>query len=113
MKISISKDKPKIEATITLKGDAEKVNRVLALLGMIERNGNAGHSGIFGIAWDGDGSDQVQFEGLKEVRKANAEGYSKCSDYGSYVEYVGEGNTFYVLTNTRDVQSKMVWPPKE
>lgn len=99
------------ETVVTLKGKPECVDRVLALLTMVYLNGSYGHSGLFGISWDGDGSDKfdLSFDGQKEFIKQNKDGVNACSDYGGNVEYVGEGNTYFVQ-NGKDTTNKRVWP---
>lgn len=98
--------------TVTISGEPEKVNRVLALLAMIQFNGHVGHSGIFGISWDGDGSDKIDIDGLKQVFIDNKDGINACTSYGGYVEFVGESGNFFVGSG-KDLNTKKVWPKEE
>jgi hypothetical protein len=98
------------KATFTISGKAECVQRVAALLAMIQVNGDVGHSGIFGMSWDGDGADHIKIEGIEPFIKSHKDGINACSDFGSYFEFVGEGGRFYVSVNTKEVTSKLVWP---
>jgi len=106
MKIQINK-KETVEATITLTGSPECVRRILTLLAMIETNGGNGHSGTFGISWDGDGNDKISINGIEDVKKESAEGIRSCSEYGAYAEVVGENNSFYIIKG-KDINTKRV-----
>lgn len=102
MKVKLDLKKKLDERTITIKGKPECVNRILTLLAMIQINGDNGHSGTFGmsckgISWDGDGSDQVTIDGIKDIIANNKELIGKCSDRGGFAEVVGENNRFYTL----------------
>ena len=114
MKISISKGPKKVEKVVTISGSNQAVNRVLSLLTMVHLNGQWGHSGLFGISWDGDGADNIglDFENIKEFIKQNKDGINACSSYGGEVEYVGEGGNYHVI-NAKDIQHKRVWPKEE
>jgi hypothetical protein len=82
----------KVSVDIKLTGNKACVERVLSLFGMIQFNGNVGHSGVFGISWDGDGSDKIKVEGPIPDHK---EAWNATSSYGGYVEMMGEGGKSY------------------
>lgn len=88
---------PEASATVTISGSQECVDRVLAFLGVLNNNG--GHSGIFGISWDGDGSDAVHVEGKDFDPADYGDLTNALSSYGAAVEYVAEGCTGFVLNN--------------
>ena len=104
--ISTSSSKPQTSVDIKISGSEENVQRVLSLLGMIQYNGAVGHSGIFGITWDGDGADNIKIEGPLPNDKDALEA---TSSYGGYVEFVGERGQFYVV-NGKDAHTTKVWP---
>ena len=97
-------------ATLTISGKPENVDRVLLLLRRIAYNG--GHSSVYGIVWDGDGSDSIHVEGdLPEV--PNTLGWGDVGDvevnaeHGAYFtykiyssEYV-DADGFYTQTYSR------------
>jgi hypothetical protein len=105
-----------VDAKVTLSGSKECVRRVQRLLACIEYNGGVGHSGTFGITWDGDGSDHIRIDGLpKDIDKKQFEAQS---NYGGEVEVVGSGESCYVLNSSRDpshpyLKSRRVWPAEE
>jgi len=98
-----------ITVEVKLIGTPACVERVMSLLGMIQYNGAVGHSGIFGISWDGDGADKIKIEGpIPDHRKA----WNATSSYGGYVEIMGEGGKSYVVRGT-DISTKRVYPEDE
>jgi len=98
-----------VEVSLKLIGKPECVERVMSLLGMIAFNGAIGHSGIFGISWDGDGSDKIKVEGdLPDHRDA----WNACTNYGGYAEFMGESGKSYVISG-KDISTKRVWPKDE
>jgi hypothetical protein len=105
-----------VDAKVTLSGSKECVRRVQRLLACIEYNGGVGHSGTFGITWDGDGADRIRIDGLpKDIDRKQFEAQS---NYGGAVEVVGEGETCFVLDNSTDpnypyLKSRRVWPAEE
>lgn len=105
-----------VDAKVTLSGSKECVRRVQRLLACIEYNGGVGHSGTFGISWDGDGADTIRIDGLpKDIDRKQFEAQSS---YGGAVEVVGEGETCFVLDNSTDpnhpyLKSHRVWPAEE
>lgn len=105
-----------VDAKVTLSGSKECVRRVQRLLACIEYNGGVGHSGTFGITWDGDGSDHIRIDGLpKDIDRKQFEAQS---NYGGEVEVVGEGESCYVLNSSKDpnhpyLKSRRVWPAEE
>ncbi len=93
--------------TVTIKGSKENVDRVLALLSFLELNG--GHSGVFGISWDGDGADAVSITGADFSQYRDL--VSSCSSHGGEVEYVGENGTGHVLSIPPGQKRRVkVWP---
>lgn len=83
-----------VSKTLTISGEPEKVDRVLALLALIYYNGHWGHSGTFGIIWDGDGSDSIDIDiDLSEYRDLT----NTLSSYGGEAEIVGEDRTPFVV----------------
>lgn len=105
-----------VDAKVTLSGSKECVRRVQRLLACIEYNGGVGHSGTFGISWDGDGADRIRINGLpKDIDRKQFEAQS---NYGGEVEVVGEGEKCYVLNSSKDpnhpyLKSRLVWPAEE
>ncbi len=99
IKISLSKAKPEAERTVVLKGSQECVDRVATFLGMLVYNGNIGHSGVFGLGWDGDGSDKLDVDGIDDA--VNKDGYAACGAYGGDVEVMGDSGSFYVYTTSK------------
>jgi hypothetical protein len=97
-----------VELRLTIKGSREAVNRVAALLSCIEYNGNVGHSGMFGISWDGDGADRIEISGIKPSKELK-HGYEAMSGYGGLVEFIGEGGRCYVM-RADNASSKLVYP---
>ena len=98
---------------ITLEGAPEAVRRILRLLACIEYNGSVGHSGLFGISWDGDGADRIRIKGLpKDIDRKQ---FGAMSNYSSILEYVGEGEKCYITKIDRDTGTPTnirVWPEK-
>ena len=98
LKVKARSGEETVKATVTLEGSPDCVERVLALLSVIHLNGSWGHSGIFGVSWDGDGRDFVDLTGDVDPSKykdlAQAMG-----DHVGAVEYIGEGATGFVLNN--------------
>ena len=84
--------------TITSRS-TELLDRIEALLCMIDHNSRTGHSGIFGMSLDGDGEDKVAVSGgrnLDRYRKMAG----KIGDVGYDVEYVSSsGMTAGVFKN--------------
>lgn len=104
----LSTDPQDTELKITLRGSEECVQRVKALLALISLNGGWGHSGIFGISWDGDGADKLQIEGFdpaefKDLAQALGDG-------GRSVEYVCEGGIGRTFSS-KEGTSKTLYPP--
>lgn len=115
VKVKARSGEETVKATVTLEGSPECVDRVLALLSVIHLNGSWGHSGIFGVSWDGDGRDFVDLTGDVDPSKYKdlAQG---MGDYVAAVEYVGEGATGFVLNNDSSSsypKHKRVFPSKE
>lgn len=92
------------EATITIKGNADVVARVKALLFTMGWASSVGHSGFFGADIDGDGADRLYIEGLdKAEEKEYAKLANALSGYGGHVEGIGgAGNRAYCLDNNPD-----------
>ena len=99
-----------VEKTITLTGSPDAVNRVLAFLGMLQFNGNVGHSGMFALGWDGDGADQLQVSGIEDVAKQCRDGYNACTSYGADLEYMGSFGSFGVCKTS---DQKLLWTLRE
>ena len=75
-------DKSENELTITVRSSTPEVlERFKALMTLLDRSGNWGHSGTFGMALDGDGSEQLSIEGVdhdeyrRGVNAVNGVGY--------------------------------------
>lgn len=105
-----------MDAKVKLSGSKECVRRVQRLLACIEYNGGVGHSGTFGIAWDGDGADKIRIDGLP--KDIDHKQFEAQSNYGGEVEVVGEGEKCYVLNSSKDpnhpyLKSRLVWPAEE
>jgi len=105
-------------AKITIEGSQECVDRVLALLGVLHNNG--GHSGTFGIDWDGDGADSIRVKGKDFNPKKYRDLTNALSDYGGHFEIVSEGGTGYVHNPIYDedenyarMKSTKVYPPED
>jgi hypothetical protein len=110
MKLSeILSDKDEVTVTVKLTGKPACVERIMSLLGMIAYNGAVGHSGTFGTWWDGDGSDKIKIEGPIPDHK---DAWNVTSSHGGYVELIGEGRKYYVVTG-KDLSTKCVWPKEE
>jgi len=59
-----------MKITITLNGNENSIMSTLAFLKVLEYNGNIGHSAMFGMWFDGDGSDQFKITGIsKDIEK--------------------------------------------
>lgn len=99
---------------LTISGKRENVDRVLALLAMIHLNGAWGHSGLFGISWDGDGADYVNITGKDFDPSKFKDLVQTVGDYGGVVEYVSEGGDGCVLQLPpgADKEYKQVYPPE-
>lgn len=111
-------DDQEITAKVTITGSQECVERVLALLYLVDHNGKVGHSGTFAIGWDGDGSDRVNIEGFPDdLAKKFNELANTLSSYGGQVEQVGQGCTGFVLSGDLEgshyLKSKRVYPETE
>jgi len=110
---------PEASATVTLEGSQECVDRVLALLGILHNNG--GHSGYFGVDWDGDGADSIRVKGKDFNSKKYHDLTEALSSYGGSVEVVCEGGTGYVMNAVLEdgkepyarMQSTKVYPKEE
>lgn len=118
MKINIALSaEPDVEKTITLKGSQNAIDRILAFLGMLQYNGAVGHSGTFGLGWDGDGSDKLESTELEPIIALYKAGYEACSSYGCSIEYMGDLGSFYAANFAKDdsgsVKQKLVWTVKE
>ena len=112
MKVLAAKEE--VTQTLSITGSVECVERIKALLGLLQLNGAWGHSGVFGIWWDGDGSDQVDITGVG-FNTSDYVDMANALHYGGDVECVGENGVGYVLMNdenSRHVKSKTVWPPE-
>lgn len=108
--------KPKVTKTYTMTGSPEAVARVERLLAMIWLNGMWGHSGLFGITWDGDGADHLDIQGIDANDHKDA--VNKPSGFSNSVEYVGEGGRMYIGYVKNDeghhyLGHKQVWPEDE
>ena len=92
------------EVTLTIKGNADVVERVKALLFTMGWASGVGHSGFFGTDVDGDGADRLYVEGLsKDEEKEYAKLANALSDYGGHVEAIGgAGDSAYCLDNNRN-----------
>jgi hypothetical protein len=101
-----------VSIKVTLEGSPECVNRVLRLLNMISWMGGVGHSGIFGVSWDGDGSDKLHLKGLPKEIEKDTKGFNASCSYGGSVEYLGEGDSVFVMNNNPNAtypKYKLVW----
>ena len=81
-----------VETTIVLKGTQEAIDQVEKILSLLIFAGNVGHSGIFGVGFDGDGSHR-----LDAVKGVDPKKYSKiaqelCS-YGGDVEVINSADS--------------------
>ena len=106
-----------LKVTVTIGGEREKVERVLALLYLVYRNGEVGHSGTFGIGWDGDGNDKIDLEGMESYKDKFHDLAEALSSYGGDAEIVGEGGTGFIMRPGHDeaqdyhyVKSTKVFP---
>lgn len=96
-------EEPEVTRTITLTGTPERVQRVINLLLMVRNFGGWGHSGTFGIAWDGDGSDKIQVEGATREEEAIAHDLCEAtSRHGGEIEIVGDNNSSFVGRSVDD-----------
>jgi hypothetical protein len=104
---STSAAKPnQVSVNLTIEGGAECVDRLLSLIGMLQYNGNVGHSGIFAIPWDGDGADRIKVKGdLPNYVDA----WSEASSYGGYAEMVGNNGSTYIISGN-GIKQKHVYP---
>jgi hypothetical protein len=100
--------KSSVSLDVTITGSPDCVSRVTNLLQMIQYNGAVGHSGVFGISWDGDGNDRIELKGLPKMSKDLVKGIEACSSYGAAIEVCGDSNRFYVWNG--DFKSKLVYP---
>lgn len=100
-----------VSESLTLTGTPECVDRVKALLATVSINGHSGHSGTFGIFWDGDGADRldVSFDTSPYADLVNT-----LSSYGGEVEVVGTDRTGFIGRGRNDgtvyVNYKRVYP---
>lgn len=107
-----SQSAEEVERTFVVKGSKDVVDRIAAFLGMLQFNGNIGHSGMFALGWDGDGSDKAQISGIEEDIKRFQKGYSECASYGGDVEYMGALGSFGVMRVDSD-RTKLLWTLKD
>lgn len=103
-----------VAESITLSGTPECVDRVKALLAMVSINGSTGHSGTFGIFWDGDGADRLDVS-------FDTSPYSKlvrelCA-YGGEIEVVGTDRTGFIGRGRNDgtayLDYKRIYPQEK
>ncbi len=102
----------KVERTLVISGSQDSVDRIAAFLGMLQFNGAIGHSGMFALGWDGDGSDQVQIQGIEEELKRFKDGYAACASYGSDVEWMSALGSFGVARIKQD-SNKLLWTRRD
>ena len=69
----------KISKSFTITGSSNIIKRVEMLLGLLHFNSAHGHSGIFGMSFDGDGPDSITIDpkpnNRKQVQKLAGVGY--------------------------------------
>lgn len=101
LQVSVSKRQPEAKLDVQLQGSPDAIRRVLGFLAMIEYNGAVGHSGTFGLDWDGDGADRINIkaDGYKEVQKELRDGFEECGSYGAAMEYMGQYGSFYIKSD--------------
>ncbi len=102
--------KSMIAVPLTITGEPECVDRVLAILGMIHLFSSWGHSGTFGIAWDGDGSDKVEIQGSAFDPTMYKDLAEATSNHGGDIEIVGADRTAF--SGKFAETPKKVFPPK-
>lgn len=107
-----SQSAEKVERTFVVTGSQDSVDRIAAFLGMLQFNGAIGHSGMFGLGWDGDGSDQVQIQGIEAELKQYADGYGACASYGSDLEWMSALGSFGVARLKPD-SNKLLWTKRD
>lgn len=111
----VSESKNKTESvTVTLSGNANSLTRVLAFLAMLRYNGQVGHSGMFALGWDGDGSDRLDIDSpdIDAITTQLKEGFNACSSTSGDIEYMGDLGSFGVAClqpNSR----RLVWTARD
>lgn len=92
--------KKQVETTVTIRGGEEQVQRLLAFLAAIQLSASWGHSGLFAIPWDGDGSDRIEIVGPDmDDSIAKAKGAVEAlASYGGDVEILNSPTSAAVGT---------------
>lgn len=94
--------KPDESLVLTLTGSPEALARVKAFLGMLCYNGDIGHSGIFGLGWDGDGSDKLKIPEIEQDIQKFKDGYKACCSYGGDLEMMSALGSFLCAQFSKD-----------
>lgn len=71
--LEATKREGEVTKTYKITAKPEILKRVEAFIAHLQYVGNIGHSGLFAMGFDGDGSDKMTVEGIPDYKKLGVE----------------------------------------